>query len=119
MAAICTNPDCGWDGKSSQVVDGGKCPSCWQPVRYGDAPLAHDSIISTTSEFNRRVLPVLRSISCSGTFVPHLIGKLSRGYTPTDNEQQALYRVINRHHRQVADKAVLDFSTFHARGSDQ
>ena len=116
MAAVCD--ECGWTGSAMQVLEGGRCPECEMRVRYDSAPVSSTAAISGVFEFNCRVLPVLRSIRCTGNFVPDIIGLLQRGHTPTEGQQQALYRVINRHRRQVADKAVADFATYHARGTE-
>lgn len=115
MAAIC---DCGWNGTSTQVRDGGRCPECSALIRYESALVASTSL--TVEEFNRRALIALKGVSFGfGSHAESIVAaaeqQVSLGRV-SPRMQQALYNICNRFHRQITDRQVTDMAALRAKG---
>lgn len=117
MSAVC---DCGWTGTATQVRDGGRCPECDSPIRYESKSLP-DLALKTVSAFNKRALIALRAAALTEWdkgFISSITSAVEHYVDLTPQQQNTIYRMVNRHARDLHDIPVVDFAVLHARGAD-
>ncbi|MDP3859872.1 MAG: hypothetical protein Q8Q73_19095 [Stagnimonas sp.] len=116
MSAIC---ECGWTGPSTRVRDGGRCPECMSRVRYESKPLIETPKLDVEG-FNHRAARTLRAVpgTDANQFLVGVLPLCEKVIRLTALQQNGIYKAILRHEQAIADRALLDFATMHARGAD-
>lgn len=118
MPAYCTDfKGCGWSGAPTKVVDGA-CPDCSEPITYSSRPLV-SAEIRDVREFNSRALVALAATNLSRWetgFIASLRSDAHGRKTLPDEQQQALYLLVNRHDAGIRDRAVANYAAHHAKG---
>lgn len=114
MSAHCDR--CAWTGSSTQVRDGGRCPECFDKVRYVRVELA-EAGIKSVGTFNERAVKALRG-SQGSDFLTSMIAQYVQCKPFSPKQQQAFINAVHSFRRQITDVDVNAYAETHAKGHD-